>query len=945
MRLPFVLVVVHAVLAGALCCVPAAAAAPANVEHVETFRGIAQYRLRSNGMTILLAPDRNSPVFTFLVVYHVGSRNEAPGNTGSAHLLEHMIFNKSTANFGKANGRPTFQDVLYEAGADYASSNMTTGYDRMNGYSTLPADKLELAMRIEADRMQRALILDSERRPEMSVVRNEYEIGENDPAQALQKALVATAIQAHPYHWDTIGYRSDIEGVSTEKLREHYRAFFHPDNSEAILAGDFDVDTALALFDREFGTFPKATSPIPQVITTEPVQEGERRIVVKRPGSTALVQLAYVRPGATDADFVAFEVLASVLGDGVNARLYRALVEHGLATSVNADNYTLRDPFPLLVGATCAPGRTNAEVEAGLKGALAAVADQGITDAELKRAQQRIEVAVARLRDGPYQVAAAMGEAVASADWKWFLTYVDRIKAVTGDDVRRVAATYLAPDRATVGWFVPVASAPAPSAPSAGDVARGPAAGTAPASTANAAPIVAVAPADVPAKAGSPRLEAPATVPTTASPALPFATRTVRSVLANGLVIDVVENHSVPLVAVRGLVMAGDVQATGSRAALPALTAKMIARGTMSRSKEAIGALLADVGAERRYLTTPGHVGIEADGMARDLPLVLEVLADELRRPAFAAGELAKAKAELENEVLRADDDTLARAHERLAQLAFAPGHPYHPVGRAAKLQGLAALDVADVREFHRERYVASGTILAIVGDVDARAVIAQVTRLFGAMAKGDKAAFDGVARAAAADRATREAVTMRGKANMNIVIGGASGLRRLDPDFEAALVSNAVFGQSALASRVGRRVRDSEGLSYDVSSRYALTDLLDGVWRVDVNVAPQNTAKALRSTLDEIARYAREGASDAEVAVQKNFFAGNYQVSLGSNGGVASALVSAEKFGYGPRYLDDFPARIRAVTTEQANAALRKHFAADKLHVIVAGDLDSVPE
>ena len=215
MRSPFVLFALYAAIAGALCGpLVAFAAPPANVEHVETFRGIAQYRLKSNGMTILLAPDRNSPVFTFMVVYHVGSRNEAPGNTGSAHLLEHMIFNKSTENFGKANGHATFQDVLYEAGADYASSNMTTWNDRMNGYSTLPAGKLELAMRIEADRMQRALILDSERQSEMSVVRNEYEIGENNPAQALQKALVGTAIQAHPYHWDTIGYRSDIEGVS-----------------------------------------------------------------------------------------------------------------------------------------------------------------------------------------------------------------------------------------------------------------------------------------------------------------------------------------------------------------------------------------------------------------------------------------------------------------------------------------------------------------------------------------------------------------------------------------------------------------------------------------------------------------------------------------------------------------------------------------------------------
>ena len=943
MRRSFALFVVRAAIANALCSGLAAAAPPANVEHVETFRGVAQYRLKSNGMTILLAPDRTSPVFTFMVVYHVGSRDEAPGNTGSAHLLEHMIFNKSTENFGKAHGHPTFQDVLYEAGADYGSSNMTTWHDRMNGYSTLPSDKLELAMRIEADRMQRALILDSERRSEMSVVRNEYEIGENDPARALRKALVATAIQAHPYHWDTLGYRSDIEGVSTEKLREHYRAFFHPDNSEAILAGDFDVDTALALFDREFGAFPKAPRPIPQVITTEPAQEGERRVVVKREGNTGLVALAYLRPGASHPDFFAFEVLASVLGDGVNARLYQGLVERGLATSVNADNHALRDPYPLIVGATCAPGKTHAEVEAAIRAALAEVADKGITPAELKRAQQQIEVSVARLRDGPYQVASSLGEAVASADWKWFLTYVDRIRSVGADDVRRVAAAYLVPDRATVGWFVPATTARTAGAPAAGDPARPAPGAAAPVPVPSATPAVANA-ATTTKPTASTGAGVRAAVPA-APRAVPFASRTVRSVLANGLVFDVVENHTVPLVAVRGMVMAGNVQATGPRATLPALTEKMLARGTASRSKEAIGALLADVGAERRYVTTPTHVAIEADGMARDLPLILGVLADELRHPAFAAAELAKAKAELENEVLRADDNTSARAQERLAQLAFAPNHPYYPVGRAAKLQGLAALGVDDLRDFHRARYLGAGAVLAIVGDVDAKAVIAHVAKLFGDIPAGEKASFDAVARTAAADRATREAVTMRGKANMNIVIGGASGLRRLDPDFEAALVSNAVFGQSALASRVGRRVRDSEGLSYSLASRYAQSDIVDGVWQLNVNVAPQNVAKALRSALDEIAKYAREGATDAEVAVQKSYFAGNYQVNLGSNAGVASALVTAERFGYGPRYLDEFPARIRAVTTAAANAALRRHFAPDKLHVIVAGDLDKVPD
>ena len=909
----------------------AVAAPPANVELVESFRGLSQYRLKSNGMTLLLAPDRGSPVFTFLVVYHVGARNEAPGNTGSAHLLEHMIFNKSTEHFGKARGHKTFQDVLYENGADYASSNMTTWHDRMNGYSTLPAGKLELAMQIEADRMQRALILDSERRSEMSVVRNEYEIGENNPFRALQKATVAAAIQAHPYHWDTIGYRSDIEGVTTEKLREHYRTYFHPDNADAIVAGDFDVDEALTLFDRQFGAFPRSTRPIPQVITVEPPQEGERRTLVKRPGSVGLVSLAYVRPGASHPDFIALEVLADILGDGVNSRLYQSLVDQGLATGVRADNDALRDPYPIVLNATCAPGRSHADVEAALKGVVARVAEQGVSEAELRRAQQQIEVSVVRARDGPYAFASSMGEAIASTDWKWFLTYVDRIRAVTAADVQRVAATYLVPDHATVGWFVPTANVKAAA------MADPPA--TVPATVPSTTSVAKAKRTPVPrAVSATPARSTPSTAPT-------FADRTLHRVLANGFVVDIVENHAVPTVAIRGSVAAGNMTAPSGRPALPALTEKMIARGTTTRTKEQIGALLGDVGATRRYATTLTDVSIQADGRARDLPLMLELLADELRHPAFPAAEVLKARSDVENDTRRVDDDTSQRALERLGQLAYPADHPYYPPGRVAKLASAAAVTEAELRDFHRTRYVATGMLLAIVGDVDAAATMAEVERWFADVPRGEPLSFAAVARTEPVASVAREAVTMRGKANMNLVMGSASGLRRTDPDYEAALVSNAVVGQSSLASRIGRRVRDAEGLTYAISSRYLQSDVLDGVWMVNVNVAPQNMAKAMHSTKEELDKYRRDGATDVEVAVQKTFFAGNYQVNLGSNAGVAQALVAAERFGLGPMYLDEFPQRIRAVTTAEANAAMRRHFFPDRLQVIVAGDLDAVPD
>ncbi|TPW13068.1 MAG: zinc protease, partial [bacterium] len=497
---------------------PPAQALPPNIEPLEPFGGITPYRLKSNGMTILVSHNPAAPVFSFMVVYGVGSRNEAPGNTGSAHLLEHLLFNKSTLNYGKANGHPTFQELLYSAGADFGSTNMTTWNDRMTGYSTLPKDQLELALKIEADRLGRGLILDAERQPEMSVVRNEYEIGENDPDQALFKALIGAAIVAHPYHWDTIGYRSDIEGVPTEKLREHYDTYFHPDNATAILVGDFDLESALTLFDREFGSFPKSARPIPRIITTEPPQEGERRVTIKRPGSVGIVQVAYLRPGSMHPDFMALEVLTSILSDGVNSRLYQALVETGLATSAFATNYTLRDPYPIVMDVQVAPGKNHAEVEAAIKAALARVAMEGVTGAEMERARKQIEVAVIRSRDGTYPLCSSLGEAVASADWKWFVTYIDRMKAVSAADVKRVAGLYLIPDRATVGWFVP--TGPEQMAPMQA-----------------AAEAMTAAPATSDAAAGS----GSSMAASASGIAGTFAERTTHRVLSNGIVLDIVE--------------------------------------------------------------------------------------------------------------------------------------------------------------------------------------------------------------------------------------------------------------------------------------------------------------------------------------------------------------------------------------------------------------------
>ena len=898
---------------------------PSNIEFVATHGAFSKYRLKSNGMPIYLSPNHAAPVITFMVVYHVGSRNEAPGNTGSAHLLEHMLFNKSTENFGKANGHKTFQEVLHQAGADFSSTNMTTWNDRMNGYSTLPAGDLELAMKIEADRLGRGLILDAERQPEMSVVRNEYEIGENNPSQALSKAVVGAAIVAHPYHWDTIGYRSDIEGVSTDKLREHYKNFFWPDNAEAILVGDFDTAGALAVFDREFGAFTASTRPIPAVITVEPPQEGERRVVVQRPGQVGIVQAAWIRPGALDPDFIPLDVLSTILTGSLNSRLYQALVETGIASEVSSYNFTFRDPYPLIVEAIVAPDSTHQKTEAALRAAIEEVGKNGVTEEEVQRAEKQIEVQVIRGRDGTYDLASSLGEAIASASWEWWDRYLDTMHRVSAADVQRVAAKYLIPRHATIGWFVPTEPEPAAFA--------------SPAASASAAPR-----APSPSAAGAPAA-APATRPSVSasSSAEPFGRRTLHRVLPNGATLDVVENHAVPTIALRASIFAGTMTVPAGKPMLAQLTAAMLDRGTKTKTKRALAEALDGVGATLDFDAALTETTATGASLSRDARLLLETLADELKNPAFAPEELEKARAELHSTVLQDSENTFLRAADRMSQIVYAEGHPYRAATPQERLASLSATTREELVEFHRERYNGASLILAISGDVDAEAVAAMVEQILGDLPQGRRPVFD-QPRTAPGDP-VREVVTLPGKANMNLIYGAASGLTRNDPDYEAALIANAAVGQDALSSRIGKRVRDTEGLSYNLFSRFRLSDVLDGVWMVNVAVAPANLAQALASTKDEFAKYCRDGITDEEVASQKQFFAGNYQVRLGSNAGIAAALTDAERLGYGPAYLDEFPARVRKVTRDEVNAAIRAHLHPDRLNLVVAGDLERLPD
>jgi zinc protease len=858
-----------------------------------------------------------------------------------------MLFNKSSENFSRRTGNP-IQQVLYRAGASFDKSNMTTWNDRTTSYSTLPRDQLDLAIQIEADRMRRGLILDEERQPEMTVVRNEYERGENNPEAALEKAVTSVSIWAHPYHWDTIGWKSDIEGVSTEKLREHYDTFYYPDNATAILVGDFDREEALSLFVKHFGAFPRAPKQIPAIHTWEPPQEGERRVTVKRVGNVKGVGVAYHRPGSLHPDFIPLDVLQAILGFGVSSRLYQNLVETSLANDARASNYTFRDPYLFYLFAV--PGDTvpHAAVEEALFRVVEEVKEKGVGADEVRRAQGQIEVSVVSARDGTYPLASSLGEAVASADWEWWLDYLDRVKAVTAEDVRRVARRYLNRDQATVGWFVPLSS---PSEATADSVVVGP----------DAMP---GGPAGSPGRGGAGDAETPATggvsggtggrggnetgpVPTDIAPAgggpegeaKTFAGRTRRLRLANGAVLDLFENHAAPTVALQVSLRAGRFLDPVGSPGVSDLTAEMLTRGTTKRAKREIAASLEEKGARLDF--AGGDFDITGTGYAlsRDLDFLLELLAEELRTPSFPDDEIAKAKEELGYRIRQADESTFDRALRALGRRALPTTHPLHPPETSRRLQALAGFRRETVARFHRERFGPATLVIALAGDFDAEKTEARLRDLFAGWT-GPAAPAMKFPRASLV-RAGRENVVMKGKASVDVFLGNAGLLLRSDADYFPSLLANAVLGQSGLSSRLGRRVRDTEGLTYSIVSRFWNATLADGVWGISVSVAPGNVEKAVASSLDEFRKFVREGATEEELKAEKSAFAGRFQVALSDNPGVAAALVQSEIVGMGPRYLDEYPSLVRKVTLAEVRAAIRKHFDPSRIVVVAAGDVE----
>lgn len=872
---------------------------PAGVTHVAQIEGVTEYRL-SNGLQVLLYPDPSKPTVTVNITYRVGSRHENYGETGMAHLLEHLIF-KGSKNFphpDKEFSRRGFRN------------NGTTWVDRTNYFSTFQAsdDNLRWALAWKADAMVNSFIAKKDLDSEMTVVRNEFEMGENDPSRVLFQRTLATMFDWHNYGKPTIGNRSDIENVRIENLQAFYRRYYQPDNATLIVAGRFDEAKTLAWIAQTFGRIAKPTRKLPALWTVEPTQDGERFFTVRRKGDIQIALAAYRIPSGLHPDTEALNVAAEILGNTPNGRLHKELVQTGLAAQVFSYTLMTKDPGAIMFGAVVKKGdpieHARDKLVEVVEGSLAG---QAPTAAELERVRKDAETYYERLLANPEDFAVALSESIALGDWRLFFLARDRVAAIGADAVQEVARKYLRRDNRTLGLFLPEdhpQRAEIPPAPSAA------------ARLAEFRPRAAIAAGEAfdPSQENIDRRTLRVTVGELKIALLPKKTR--------GETVNVAMNFRW-----------GDERSLFGQALNAQLAEAMIERGTNKFTRQQI----AD---EKIRLKMTGSVRNFQTSRA-NLAAALALAAHVMRDASFPADEFELLKRELLTALQAQLNDPAERSRDALLAHfnTYAPGDPRYYMPLTERIEALQKATLDDARRFHENFWGTARGEIAVVGDFDAREIEALARELFaGWRSQAPYARVLPEPRAVPAKRIFIDTLDKENavyRARINVAV------RDDDADFPPLLLANYIFGGgSGLSNRLIDRVRQRDGISYAAGSALLVRSLdRAGAWQIGGLVAPQNAQRFEAAVRDEIERMLKDGFTQKEIDDARNGLLQERLLGRSDDGTLAAAWIGLLDAGRTFAFSKQVEDRLRALTPADVLAAVRRHIDAAKMTVVIAGD------
>lgn len=876
---------------------------------VTTVEGIKEYEM-VNGLRVLLMPDESQTNIVVNIVYKVGSRHEGYGETGMAHLLEHMLFKQCKK----------FVDIKKEIANKGAQANGTTWYDRTNYYEILSAsdENLRWAIDMEADRMVNSKILPEELKKEFSVVRNEFEIGENSPSGVLNERVLSAMYLWHNYGKSTIGSKEDIERVKAENLKVFYKKYYQPDNAVLIIAGKFDEKKALAYVQQYFSPIPKPTRVLQAPYTVEPPQDGERNVSLRRTGDIQYIGMAYHTPAVADKDYAANTALIEILTNDPSGILYKNLIETKLATQVYGYAQTLYDPGFSYFEVEVPKDKNIDSAKQQLFSTMDKAGTMNITEEDLARAKNSISKYVENEMSKTTDFAIALTEYIGAGDWRlWFLSR-DRIDKLTVADIQAAAKKYYKPSNRTYGVFIPDA------APERTTVAETP---------------------DIKNLLnGYKGKDVAAQKANFENTIENIKKNTEYGVLPNGGKYALLEKPTKGDKINASIVLRfGDEKSLSNKAETGALLADMLKSGTTTKTKKQLADELDKIKTSISFSGGAASLSININTDKQNLPAALSLLDDMLKNPKFDATEFEKIKLDTKAGYEAGKSDPQTIASEKLGKLIsnYPQGHPYYASSTDENLEELAKVKLDDIKKYYSDFYGANNSVSSFVGELDKKQVKNFLENTFGKW--NSKEAYKEVEPIYFETKAKTETINTPDKTNAMLLGGLNLNISRKHPDYPAVIMANELLGGGAfLSSRIPQRLRENEGMSYgagsfmDVEYKYNT-----GNWGVYAMFNPLYKGRLDSALHQEVDKAIKGGFTQDELNKSVASWQEQNRTMLGSNENLAGIIRSFLQNDRDLNQFTEFGDKIKALTLDAVNAALRKYFDKSKLVMVYGGDFE----
>jgi zinc protease len=874
---------------------------------IRSVEGISEFHLE-NGMKVLLFPDKSSPKVTVNLTVFVGSRHEGYGEAGMAHLLEHMVF----------KGTPSHQNIpksLQERGAEF---NGTTWLDRTNYYETLPAsdENLEFALKLEADRLVNSFISAEDLAKEFSVVRSEFERGENSPQRVLMQRVTAAAFEWHNYGQSTIGNRADIEKVPADSLRRFYQKYYQPDNVILVIAGKFDEKKSLEYVKNYFGVIPRPERKLEPTYTEEPAQDGERMVTLRRVGDVALAATLYHIPSGGHPDFAAVDVLSTIMTSEPAGRLYESLVKRRIAASVFGMTFALHDPGILMFMAEATQGTDGTALVQSLIESGEGTAEKAFTPEEVERARSELlkqrELTVADSQ----RVAIELSDWSAQGDWRLFFLYRDRLEKVTAEDVTRVAATYLVRNNRTAGVYEPTKEAQRATIPATPDLAE----------------MI----GDYKGRSDVAQGEEFDVDP------MAIEKRLARSALSSGIKVTLLPKKTRgSIVNLRLNFRYGNAEALKGLAVAAELMPQMLNRGSEHMTRQQITDELNNYRAQMRVSGTPGVLSVSVQTSRENVAKVLEIVKEIMKHPLFPKEELEIIREEQIAQINQQMSDPISLAMTNVSRKIspYPADDPRYVPTIDEEAERVKAVTVEQIKDVYSRMLSSAVGELTIVGDFDPEQLLPAVDEFTQGWTSDVK--FERLARVSVNnEKGDREQIVTPDKPNAAYIAAMTIPMRDDHPDYAALSIGNFVLGSSGLSSRLGDRLRQKEGLSYSVQSSLQPSAVDERTTFFLFAISnPDNAPKVHEAIQDELKKLLENGITAEELEAAKAGYLQEQQVQRTEDRAIVQTLESYAFIGRDMTFVAAFEDRISKLTVEEVNAALKKHIDPERLFIVQAGD------